>query len=201
MKGLKRGSALGHAFLIGLAAIPLVSFAPSPFHADLRPEHSAVMSVQPNLGVFEEGERLEYEVSYLTIKLGSIVTRVLDVDTTRTGILFKTDCLIRSYKGVPFVTLHTRFQSTISDSISSVSFSTKEWIADTTHKYINYLYARKTGTLYISERIGNRPVPENYDTLALEGKRWQDGLSLFFFARAFAHLHGRIGVAGSSTSE
>lgn len=203
MSDPRRGSAVGHVFLVGLASIPLAFFSPAPSADGWKipgaplENASAVSSappaaVQPNLAVFSEGERLEYEVSYLAIKLGSIVTRVLDIDTLRDRILYRTDCFIRTYKGVPFVTMRTRFQSTITDSISSASFSTKEWIADTTHKYINYTYHRGTGNVYISERIGNRPVPQNYDTLSLEGKRWQDGLSLFFYARVFAHIHASV---------
>ena len=136
--------------------------------------------------VFKEGEVLKYEVSYLGIKLGSIISRCIDIDSGTGAGRYRTECLIRSYDGVPFVTLHTLFQSTMDDSISSISFSTTEKIKDTTHKYINYTYAPKRDVVWISERIGRKPVPQNYDTLTLDKKRWQDGLSLLFYARAHA---------------
>ncbi len=163
----------------GLPTIGAAFVAESGFMQSAR----ALPSLHP---IFVQGEQLTWEVSYLTIKLGSISTRVLGIDTVRGRIHVRAECLIRSYKGVPFVTLHTLFQSTMNDSLASVSFATREHISDTTNKYINYTYGRRYDVMYISERVGSTPVPENYDTLSLDGKRWQDGLSLLFFARARA---------------
>jgi hypothetical protein len=140
-----------------------------------------------NVAVFQKGEELTYEVSYLSMKIGKIVTRVLAVERNGSSVRIRTECLMRSYKGVPFVTLNTIFQSTINERLYSVSFGTKEHIEDTLHKYINYTYPAGGRVVYISERVGNDPCPWNYDTLRLDGKRWQDGLSLLFYARAHAH--------------
>jgi hypothetical protein len=143
-------------------------------------------SRQPALSVFQVGEELTYEVGYLLVKLGTIVSRVTGIDTVKGKVYYRTECLMRSYKGVPLVTLWTKFQSTVDQSLGSVSFSAKERYKDTTYKYIHYTYPKNRDVVFVSERIGNKPVPSNYDTLKLDGVRWQDGLSLLFYARAFA---------------
>jgi hypothetical protein len=68
-----------------------------------------------------------------------------------------------------------------------VSFSTKERVKDTLNKYINYTFLKNRDAVAITDRIGNDIVRERLDTLSLDGKRWQDGLSILFYARAHAH--------------
>lgn len=141
----------------------------------------------PNLKVYQSGEEMTYEVSYSFIKLGQITSRVVAVDTVKKKVFFKTEGYIRTYNGVPFVKLKTLFQSTVNEDVTSISFSTKEAYKDTMNKYIHYTFPKKRDVLYFSERLGNTPVQQHYDTIALEGKKWQDGLSLLFYARAHAH--------------
>jgi hypothetical protein len=138
----------------------------------------------PYTGFFVVGEELTYEVSYLMIKLGTITIRVPGIERGPGWGQFRTEAIIKTYKGIPFMHLLTVFQSTISDQMVSTSFGTREYYQDTTWKYINYAYDQKKDLVYISERIGNKRIPQNCDTLKLEGKRWQDGLSLFFLARS-----------------
>jgi hypothetical protein len=157
---------------------PQKSAAPPPAHP-------------PNMGVFQKGEELTYEVSYLTFKLGTITSRCTGIDTVKGRVYARMECLIRSYKGVPLVDLLTRFQSTVDDQLGSVSFSTKERVKDTLNKYINYTYPKDRDVVLIVDRIGNTIVPDRNETIPLEGKRWQDGLSLLFYARAHAHQHYR----------
>lgn len=198
---VKRGSLLGHVvfFLwnlqIGLIAT-LCVFLLLPTCTIAQANGSRGLKSAPNFDVFQKGEELVYEVSYLTIKLGRIISRVVAIDTTRKGINIKMDCLIRTYKGIPFVTLNTIFQSTVNDSLASISFSTKEYFKDTTFKYIHYSFPKKKNVVWISERLGNQAIPENYDTLSLENKSWQDGLSLLFYARAHAlqKYHDKVPV-------
>jgi hypothetical protein len=188
----ERGPHAGHVVLAAAVLALFIGVLPlQPPHAapvsGAEPAPQSTVRPAPVISpIFVRGEQLTWEVSYLTIKLGSISSRIMSIDTVRGRIHVKAECLIRSYKGVPFVTLHTLFQSTMNDSLASISFATREHIADTTNKYINYTYGRRYDVMYISERIGDTPVPENYDTLSLDGKRWQDGLSLLFFARARA---------------
>lgn len=181
----RHGLVSGRAALLVLAAgIALILGGAALQTSPISPPSS---SFAPNLSVFVKGEELTYEVSYMSIKLGRIVTRVISIDSSRAGLRIRTESLIKSYKGVPFVTLSVIFQSTVDRNCATTSFLTREWQQDTTHKYINYTFPSGKDLVYISEREGNTPVWEKYDTLSLEGKRWQDGLSLLYYARAKAH--------------
>jgi hypothetical protein len=138
--------------------------------------------------VFQEGEELVYEVSYLGMGLGSITTRVTSVGKANGRNRFAVECRVLTYKGVPFVTLNTLFQSIMGDSLQSVFFRNKEYLSsENVFKYIEYSFPKKRDFVYISERVHAHPEWSKNDTLPLEGKHWQDGLSLFFFARAFSH--------------
>lgn len=142
----------------------------------------------PNIQVFQAGEELLYEVSYLGMGLGSISTRLTSVDTAHGRRRIAAECLIRTYRGVPFVTLNTLFQTVMGDSLESVFFRNKEFFPeDSAYKYIEYSFPKNQNRVVVSETFDNDPSWDKKDTLYLEGKRWQDGLSLFFFARAYAH--------------
>lgn len=145
--------------------------------------------------VFQAGEELTYEVSYLGIALGSIRTRVTSIDSSKGSQRIATECLIRTYRGIPFVTLNTLFQSVVGDSLNTVFFRNKEFLADhSVFKYIEYTFPKNRNQVYISEVVDRHPEWTKSDTLDLEGKRWQDGLSLFFFARAFSHSRQQCNV-------
>lgn len=138
--------------------------------------------------VFQEGEELAYEVSYLGVGLGAITTRITSVDSTKTGLRIATECLIRTYRGIPFITLNTRFQSVVGDSLYTTFFRNKEFLADdSVYKYIEYTFPKNRSRVYVTETVDGHPEWSKRDTIDLEGKRWQDGLSLFFFARTFSH--------------
>ncbi len=137
-------------------------------------------------GLFQVGEELVYEVSYLFIDLGTITARVVAIDTVDENIYYKTTCKIQSYDGVPFVSLLTIFESTMDQHLRSVSFSAREPVEDTTWKYITYTYDFSNDVVYIMDRIGDKIVKERVDTVALKHRQYQDGLSILYFARAFA---------------
>jgi hypothetical protein len=142
----------------------------------------------PNLAVFQKGEELVYEVSYMSIALGTISCRVLSVDTSQSAFRISLEGLVRTYAGVPFVTLNTHFRSVLGSSLQSTAFRNKEYIRDdTVYKTIEYIYPQRKDVVHISETLNDRPGWIRSDTLDLEGKKWQDGLSLLFYARAFAH--------------
>ncbi len=138
----------------------------------------------PYTDFFQVGEELTYEVSYLSIALGTIVSKVTAIDKVNGIPQYKIEAHIRSYKGIPFTTISTIFQSSMSSTLHSISFSTREWYKDTTHKYIHYSYDQKKDLVYISERLGNEKIVEHYDTIKLDRKKYQDGCSLLFYARA-----------------
>ncbi|MBN1448326.1 MAG: DUF3108 domain-containing protein [Bacteroidetes bacterium] len=141
----------------------------------------------PNFGIFVKGERLDYEVSYMGIALGMISSRIVAVDSVGGKLRVQTEALIRTYRGVPFVTLNTLFQSRIGASLQSTAFRNKEYIRDdTVFKYIDYHFPSGKDAVIINETLTDKPGWYRIDTLDLEGKQWQDGLSLLFYARAYA---------------
>ncbi len=186
----KRGLSQDHASHFGkgalralLCALPLLFPISTLWAQDARQS-----SCEPDLSVFAKGEELVYEVSYLGVALGSISTRVTRIDTLREGVRVHADCLIRTYKGVPFVTLNTLFSTVMDEVPASTAFRNKEFRSEeNAFKYIEYIYKARKDVVYINEYIENVAGSEKRDTLDLEGKRWQDGLSLFFYARAFSH--------------
>jgi len=142
----------------------------------------------PNYAVFQEGEELVYDVRYLGISLGSIVSRITRIDSSRGFRQIFTEALIRTNRGVPFVTLNTRFRSVLGDSLESAAFNTKEYLSDySAFKHIEYVYSTRENRVYINEYVERHPRTRKRDTLDLEHKLWQDGLSLLYYARAFAH--------------
>ena len=192
LRSLRRDPLTGHAvfillWVISVIAAPAIAQKKKPDPPPPSKEYAKLLANPPNMGVFQRGEELTYEVKYLTFKLGTITARCTGIDTVKGRVFSRMECLIRSYKGVPFVDLLTRFQSTVDDGHATVSFSTKERVKDTLNKYINYTFLRNRDAVAITDRIGNDIVPERLDTLSLDGKRWQDGLSILFYARAHAH--------------
>ncbi len=187
---LKRGFAWNHvSFFSALILLLCVTVASAPAQqgGSRRSSHSSA----PNLAVFQKGEELVYEVSYLGIELGTIRSRVVSVDSTRGKLRIGLEGFVRTYSGVPFVTLNTLFRSVLGDSLQSVAFRNREYIRnDTVFKLIEYRYSTRDDAVYISETLNDRPGWKRSDTLDLEGKLWQDGLSLLFYARAFAHTRG-----------
>ncbi|MFZ1731851.1 MAG: DUF3108 domain-containing protein [Bacteroidota bacterium] len=164
----------------------LLTLLPGP--ASLWGQQGDRSNFTPNVQVFQKGEELVYEVSYLGMGLGNITTRVTAVDTANGKNRFAVECHVVTYRGVPFVTLNTLFQSIMGDSLESAFFRNKEYLADeSVFKYIEYTFPKNRDRVYISERVDLHPEWTKHDTLSLEGKHWQDGLSLFFFARAFSH--------------
>jgi hypothetical protein len=174
-------SALAITLLL-LAAVPLMAQSHAP----------RSLGCRPNTAVFQQGEELTYEVSYLGMGLGTIRTRVTRVQRRDGSIRVAMEGLIRTYRGVPFVTLNTLFQSQVGDRLQSIAFRNTEYLRDdTVYKHISYTYAPKKDVVHISETVDDNPHWVRDDTLDLEGKDWQDGLSLLFYARAYAHASCR----------
>jgi len=176
---------------VSLAVVVIAAIiAPEPLSGQ---SHSGKRTdCRPNYGVFVEGERLLFEVSYLGIGLGTISSRIVSVDSTARGLAVRTEAHIRTFKGVPFVTLNTHFKSRIGPALQSTAFRNTEYLRDdTVYKHITYFYPDGSDAVVIGETVTDKPGWSRVDTLDLEGKHWQDGLSLLFYARAYVHAHCR----------
>jgi hypothetical protein len=134
----------------------------------------------PPSRVLVEGEELTYNVRYGFINLGQVRIRVLDKKRTPTYIAYNGKALIESYSGVPFVDLKATFESLIDSAVFSRYFvgrnkDGKFW------EYARYNFDYDNHRV-ITE-VGHRDtIIEKRDTLPIE-TLYNDGLSLFFFAR------------------
>lgn len=130
------------------------------------------------------GEELVYNVRYSFINLGQV--RI--ITTARTDVngipTIHTKAFINSYSGIPFVSLNAIFESWIDTLFFSRKFlgKTKE---GKSWDYSNYFFQYDSSRVVVES--GRRDsVVEKRDTTNIQGE-YQDGLSIFFYARQ--HLH------------
>lgn len=127
------------------------------------------------------GEELLYEVSYSFIKLGEVRIKVLDKRTVNGKDLYKTIAFIDSYSGVPFVTLHQTYESTVFSDFTPEFFrgTIRE---DNKKTYTEYYFDRKKSRIHIKKGRVDPPKVWTDSTTSLD-RPYQDGLSIFYYAR------------------
>ncbi len=133
--------------------------------------------------IYQEGEELEYEVRFLGIKLGTIQIISEGIEQNSGKEVFKAKSVIKSSDGIPFVSLHTIYESWFDKNIThSYRFKgNTKFLSDTwSYQELTFDYRRNT---IINEKWENRQLISS-DTL-ISNKKWNDGLSLFFLARQF----------------
>ena len=133
------------------------------------------------------GEELTYEVSWWFIKIGTIRTKVIEVTKHNDDYGIKAAVYIDSYSGLPFVDLHSVFETEMDKNCFSNSFISKTKDGETWWA-TRYRYDRINNRLFVeSGRTNNKNSGEfkieKIDTVTIQEKT-QDGLSLLFFARA-----------------
>jgi hypothetical protein len=126
------------------------------------------------------GEELTYNVRYGFINLGQVRIRVLDKKLAPTYLAYNGKALIESYSGVPFVDLKATFESLIDSAVFSRYFVGR----NKDGKFWEYArYSFDYDNHRVITEVGHRDtIIEKRDTLPLE-TLYNDGLSLFFFAR------------------
>jgi hypothetical protein len=138
------------------------------------------------------GEDIIYEVSYMGIKLGSV--RIITEPAEKVGNqeVIKAKGIIKSYDGIPFFYLYTTYESWINPSISyshkfvgNTKFMSDPW----NYQSILFDYDK---TRIVNEQWENK-VLKVRDTMFTKSK-WNDGLSLFFFARKYTDAKKSIKI-------
>jgi hypothetical protein len=159
------------AAIRGCAALILLALSPSS--PPLRAQSAGPMA-------FVEGEDLVYNVRYSFINLGQVrIKTVARVNDGGSQAVF-TRAFIDSYKGVPFVDLHAVFESTIDSAFFSRHFMGKvrqDAVWDFSRYHFEYDKNR-----VIMERGQQDTIVSKRDTTDVNAL-YQDGLSLFFYAR------------------
>lgn len=142
--------------------------------------------------VFLAGEEIEYEVSFLGIKLGSIKIITEGAQKLNGKDIYKAKAFIKSYEGIPFVGLQTTYESWIDKSLSY------------SHKFIGnskFLSDAWTYQELIFDYDNNKIRDSKWENKQPMGvlefatkKKWNDGLSLFFLARQFTDSKKNIRI-------
>ncbi len=172
-----------------LAAFPVLT--PRTVSAAENPEIPIAFTAPA--GMFVVGEDLLYEVSYSIFSLGTV--RIEVIDTARCGaeMEYRAKAFIDSYKGVPFVNLHYVFYSEICRGMYSNFFASDDTKDPSRTPYVTYdfQYDKNLVRVEMGEKPGHLAAKQIVDTVT---SRYQDGLSLFFYARAHLHDRGAMDV-------
>jgi hypothetical protein len=137
-----------------------------------------------NQGVFSVGEKLVYNVRYGFISLGKITVTVTGTEETEEGMRYTAEAEMQSYSGVPFVSLHHIYTSGMSPDFYSHWFKSLERDKS---RWLLMRYEFDYDDMQVIVEEGKQEeveVVDTVDTLAISDY-YQDGLSLFFFARGY----------------
>ncbi|MEE9289064.1 MAG: DUF3108 domain-containing protein [Bacteroidota bacterium] len=162
--------------------VPLLTLSPGGDGYHQKPSVNVVASgLGP--GVFSVGEELIYNVRYLFFTIGEIRVRVtgrLEEDGRKR---YKTVAYIDSSPGLPFVDLHRVFESVVSQGFYSQGFLGRGKTRDG-WSYVEYEFDDSARTVIIQkgELPSNRVT--HLDTVHLKRYPYQDGFSLFYYARS-----------------
>ncbi len=127
----------------------------------------------------EVGEDLTYVVKYAFLKLGEVRFKIVGKEIINGITVFKTVAYIDSYEGLPFVTIHQVYESFIDSSYFPLSFLATMFDDDTTYTEYSFI-----GDSVINVVKGNSSTNRVYsDSSFYVNKRFQDGLSILYFAR------------------
>ncbi len=135
-------------------------------------------SVHKNLQV---GEELTYVVKYSLIRLGEVRLKIISKETDKGKTIYRAMAFIDSYSGVPFVNLHQIYETKINDDSASIFFrGLVKGEKYTT--FTDYIFDYHKSKIFIKK---GKVYPHQLwlDTTITAKKKYQDGLSIFYYAR------------------
>jgi hypothetical protein len=141
---------------------------------------SANLYSQSADALMQTGEYLEYEVSFLAIKIGTI-KMYIEPQTTYNNIpVYKVKSYIKSYDGIPFLSLDATFESWIDKSANfSHLFTSNIKKKDGWHfQKLDFNYV--TNQFQFTHWLNKKQLESKQISTA---NKWNDGSSLFFVAR------------------
>ncbi|MFH0733898.1 MAG: DUF3108 domain-containing protein [bacterium] len=165
-------------FLFLVTLFLFLSFTKVDFAKDKTPQQQ---------NEFEVGEELVYSVKYTFIKLGEIRFKVLEKKTENGKTFYRITININSEESIPFVDLHEIYESYYNignySDLFKATHRTKEYFRFSEHKfdYENKKIYVKKGTL--------KPYFVEIDSTCDLRHSFNDGLSLFYYARIMSGIH------------
>lgn len=133
--------------------------------------------------VLSPGEELTYKVSVLGIDIGRVVIKTEKKSKFKEQDAIKVVVKMDSNPGIPFADLHATFESMVDPSAKySYQFVANSKEGDEGWSYTKYEFDYVTNKHQMSKFVGNKQVEaKSFDS----DKKWNDGSSIFFFARQF----------------
>ncbi|HMN47706.1 MAG TPA: DUF3108 domain-containing protein [Ignavibacteriaceae bacterium] len=126
------------------------------------------------------GEDITYVVKYLMFEIGEVRLKVTKQEVSGTDTIYTAVAYIDSYSGIPFVDLHQIYETKFDTKQISHFFKGTILSSDTT--FTKYDFNRQTKKIHILK--GRERTHTIWtDTLVNYDHNYQDGLSLFYFAR------------------
>lgn len=147
--------------------------------------------------MLEQGEELKYIVYFGFIKLGEVKLRMTQIDNSEG----KKECFakadIKSYDGVPFVSLNNIFESEmeyVKEQLYSKKFYASEFKGKDIQK-TDYRFNYDSNKVKVIKEMNNKIERNDYVTFN-KGIKYQDGLSIFYSARlnSFANKNYNIPI-------
>ena len=137
------------------------------------------------------GEEITYVVKYLAFEIGEIRLKIFKQTTQDKDTIYSAIAYINSYDGIPFVNLHQIYETKFDTKQSSQYFKGTVLSDDTT--YTMYLFDHNTRKLRMQQ--GRERTNEIWtDSTARYDRDYQDGLSLFYFARMRTGQQKKVNV-------
>ena len=139
----------------------------------------------------EVGEEITYVVKYLAFEIGEIKLKVFKESSEDKDTLFSAIAYINSYDGIPFVDLHQIYETKFDQNEVSHYFKGSILSEDTT--FTKYYFNRDKKNIHIIK--GRERTNEIWtDSLVNYDRDYQDGLSLFYFARMRTGKQKKVNV-------
>ncbi|GBD89084.1 hypothetical protein BMS3Abin03_03030 [bacterium BMS3Abin03] len=127
-----------------------------------------------------KGEDLTYIVKYAFLNLGELRTVIEGKDTIDGKTIYKSITYIDSYDGLPFINLHQVYRSWFDSTLYPVFFEGLMYYDNDT-SFTKYFFNEDSLVHIIKGSLN--PTIISMDTVVNLKKRFQDGLSLLYFAR------------------
>ena len=129
------------------------------------------------------GEKLSYVVKYAFFVLGQVTLEVTGKKEAGNHTAYNTVAYIDSYENIPFVDIHQIYKSIVSDKYYSDFF---EGIVKTDDydTFTDYHFRYDSSKIrVIKGKVAPRQIWTDSTTRIESDKKYQDGLSIFYFAR------------------
>lgn len=139
-----------------------------------------------------EGETLLYVVKYMGVSIGEIRVKVTEIVENDNQKIYKAIAFIDSYEGLPFVDLHQIYQTEMNTDFFSQYFKGLIFTEKYT-TYTEYFFDYEKDSVKV---VKGKVEPHQCwtDSTGAIDTLYQDGLSLFYFARMYSGQHFNISI-------